>query len=115
MQITIKATGINLTPAINDYVTAKIGGLEKYLKKLDRGAVEAAVEVGRNTRHHNKGSIFRAEINLKLPGRMLRAEESSDDLYAAIDLVHDEIKRQIISFKDKLKGGRIREARKNKI
>lgn len=75
--------------------------MEKYLKRLDSAAVEARVEVGKITEHHKKGNIFRAEVNLTLPGSMLRAEEESDDLYAALDLVHDELKRQIISFKDK--------------
>ena len=36
MQITIKATGIELTQAITNYVNEKIGGLEKYLKRLKK-------------------------------------------------------------------------------
>lgn len=113
MQISIKATGIELTQAIGNYVNEKIGGLEKYLKRLDQGAVEARVEVGKTTRHHNKGDIFRAEINLTLPGGVLRAEEENSDLYASIDLMHDEIKRQIVSFKDKRIEKNVRKARKS--
>lgn len=101
MRIFIKGTSFSLTPAIEDYIQKKIGGLEKYLKRLDGPAVETRVEVGKITEHHKKGDIFRAEVNLTLPGALLRAEEKSHNLYAAIDFVHDEIKRQIISFKDK--------------
>ncbi|MCX6779357.1 MAG: ribosome-associated translation inhibitor RaiA [Candidatus Magasanikbacteria bacterium] len=113
MQLSIKATGIELTQAISDYVNEKIGGLEKYLKRMDNGAVEAKVEVGRSTLHHNKGKIFRAEINLTIPGGLLRAEESSEDLYTSIDLVHDEMKRQIVSYKEKKIEKTVRKARKN--
>jgi len=101
MKIIIKATGIELTPAIEKYVNEKIGSLEKYLKRLDDDAIIARVEVGKTTEHHNKGKIFRAEVNLSLPCVLLRAEEIHDDLYAAIDLVSDETKRQIVDFKDK--------------
>ncbi len=113
MRLSIKATGIDLTQAITNYVNEKIGGLEKYLKRMDQGAVEARVEVGKSTKHHNKGDIFRAEINLKVPGKVLRAEEESADLYASIDLMHDEIKRQIVSFKSKKIDKSVRKARKN--
>ncbi|KKR49122.1 MAG: Ribosomal subunit interface protein [Candidatus Magasanikbacteria bacterium GW2011_GWC2_40_17] len=113
MQITIKATGIELTQAITNYVNEKIGGLEKYLKRLDQGSVEARVEVGKITKHHNKGDIFRAEINLTVPGKVLRAEEENSNLYAAIDLMHDEIKRQIVSFKEKGIEKNVRQARKS--
>lgn len=111
MRILIKGTAVQLTPAIEDYIQKRIGGLEKYLKRLDSPAVEARVEVGKISGHHKKGDIFRAEINLKLPGRLLRAEEESDDLFAAIDLVHDEMKREIVSFKAKKIESRQRKTR----
>ena len=102
MQINIKGTLIPLTPAIESYVHKKIGALEKFLKQFKPASVEARVEVGKTTGHHKKGNIFRAEVNLSIPKELLRAEFSADDLYAAIDLVHDELKRQIITRKDKI-------------
>lgn len=101
MNIIIKGTGFTLTPAIKDYVDAKVGGLKKFLARVDESGVEARVEVGRITEHHHKGNVYRAEVNLVLPKQLLRAEVESDDIYAAIDAVHDELKRQIITNKDK--------------
>lgn len=112
MQILIKGTNIQITPAINDYIEKKIGGLRKYLQRLDSPAVMMRVEVGRTTAHHRKGEIFRAEANLAVPGRLIRAEEENDDLYTAIDLMHDGLKREIISFKEKTIAKRIRPARR---
>lgn len=102
MQINIKSTLIPLTPAIESYVHKKIGALEKFLKQFKPASVEARVEVGKTTEHHHKGDVFRAEVNLHIPKQLLRAEYEAGDLYAAIDLVHDELKRQIINRKDKL-------------
>lgn len=101
MNIIVKGTGFALTPAIKDYIDEKVGGLEKFLVRMDLSGVEARVEVGRITEHHHKGNVYRAEVNLILPRQMLRAEVESDDVYAAIDSVHDELKRQIITNKDK--------------
>lgn len=102
MNIMTKGTGFELTPAISEYIDEKVGGLTKYLASMDNSAVEARVEVGKTTEHHHKGNIFRAEVNLKLTGHLLRAEHESDDVYAAIDKVHDELKRQIVSLKEKM-------------
>ena len=112
MNIIIKGTGFSLTPAIKDYVDQKIGGLEKFLTHVNLSGVEARVEVGRITEHHHKGNVYRAEVNLILPGQMLRVEAESDDVYAAIDAVHDELKRQIVSKKEKKLGISRRVARR---
>ena len=92
MKILLKATNFSLTPAISDYIEEKFGGLAKYIPDHDSPAVEARVEVGRTTKHHQKGDVLRAEVNLKIPGQLLRAERETGDLYASIDAVHDEMK-----------------------
>jgi putative sigma-54 modulation protein len=102
MNITIKGTNIELTPAIRDYVEKKVGNLEKFISKHgDNALVE--VEVGKTTQHHQKGDIFRAEINLSLAGNayQFRADAETTDLYAAIDLAHDEMEVELNRFKGK--------------
>ncbi|MBI5023099.1 MAG: ribosome-associated translation inhibitor RaiA [Candidatus Magasanikbacteria bacterium] len=115
MKIILKATNFSLTSAISDYIEKKIGGLSKYLSNPESTAIEARVEVGRTTQHHQKGDVFRAEVNLKIPCGLLRAERETGDLYASIDSVHDEMKRQIISFKEKKISKKIRAARRAEI
>ncbi|KKW14940.1 MAG: hypothetical protein UY54_C0010G0013 [Parcubacteria group bacterium GW2011_GWA2_50_10b] len=89
MKINIKATGIELTPAIAGYVQKKISAIEKY---LPAGAVDlvAQVEVGKSTQHHKSGEVFKAEVHLVGAGLDLYAVSEQSDLYAAIDLVKDE-------------------------
>jgi putative sigma-54 modulation protein len=99
MKINIKATGIELTPAISDYVHKKVSSLQKYLEKVSD--VVAQVEVGKSTRHHKSGEVFRAEVHLVGAGLDLYAASEQIDLYAAIDVVKDEISRNLTHQKGK--------------
>lgn len=113
MHITnIKGTNMDLTEAIKDYATKKVEALQKYLADFD--PIDVTIEVGQTTRGQNKGPIFRAEVNLTIPGTLLRAEETAEDLYAAIDLVKDQLQRQIVDFKNKLSDKTIRATRPGK-
>ena len=101
MKINIKATGIELTQAISNYVYKKISSIEKYLDKKSSPDLVAQVEVGRSTRHHKAGNIFRAEVHITGNGLDVYAVSEQDDLYAAVDLVKDEIVRSMVQKKEK--------------
>lgn len=89
MRLNIKATNIELTPAISAYVEKKLSVVEKYLgENVD---AVAQVEVGKSTQHHKSGEIFRAEIHLIGGGVDQYAVSEQADLYAAIDILKDEI------------------------
>lgn len=104
MKIIIKATKLDLTPAINAYIEQKIGSLAKLVAEWDgEGAVEARVEIGRTTKHHNKGPVFRAEANLRLPKIILRAEHSDWNVRRSIDEIKDELQREIKKYKTRIR------------
>lgn len=111
MKVNIKATGIELTPAIYDYVEKKLVAIDKYLTKGD-GDMVVSVEVGKITQHHKSGEVFRAEVHITGAGYDEYASTEAEDLYSSIDLVKDEIVRELTSRKDKdltlaKQGGRI--------
>lgn len=99
MKINIKATQIELTPEIKEYVQEKIDMLEKYLGSVQ--VINCDVEVGLTSAHHNKGEIYRAEINLEVPGELLRIEKTEKELFKAIDKVKDHMTRSIKRYKEK--------------
>ncbi len=105
--VNIKATNIELTPAITSYVAKKLQYTRK-LVDLDSGKVTALLEVGKTTKHHRSGDIFRAEINLKVAGKQFRAVAKRDDLYAAID----EMKNILLAELKRDKEARITSVRK---
>ena len=95
MNTVIKATHLDLTPSIKQYVQEKVEHLGKFID-----ALEAKVELERD-RHHHTGHVFRAEIMLVVGGKLMRADSEAEDIYAAVDLVIPKLKEQIAKFKDK--------------
>ena len=109
MQISIKATNLLLTPSIKAYTEEKVGNLEKYLGKIDI----AKVELERD-RHHKGGDVMRAEVMLIVGGITFRADASSEDMFASVDMTIPKLKEQIAKFKDRRTTLRRRGARKAK-
>lgn len=109
MKMNVKATGIELTPSILAYAEKRLDKIEKYLEGGDH---IIAVELGKSTNHHKQGDIFRAEIRITGGGANFYATRESEDLYASIDEVRDEIIAEITKDKGKRrslmrKGGRM--------
>jgi len=101
MKIDIKATQFEFTPAVKAYVEDKIGGLQKFIDRWDlEGNVEVRVEVERITHHHHKGEVFRAEANMRLPGKVLRAEDTDVDMYISVDHMREKLQGEILKYKD---------------
>lgn len=98
MKTNVKTTNITLTPAISEYIEKKLAMLQKFFENHD---VLLNVEVGKTTRHHKSGDVFRAEIQVVCEGKNYYAQVETDDLYAAIDKVKDEISQKLSSEKRK--------------
>lgn len=111
MKIIIKTTNIELNPQIEDYIHDKIGTIDKFLDGMDRNVIEARVEIGKITQHHQTGNVFRAEVNLKLPGRILRSEAEEMDYRTAIDRVKEELQSEIKKYRGKMEAKYKRGAR----
>lgn len=102
MNIIIKAVRLDLTPSIKTYINEKLGTLSKYIEKFNlEGQPELWLEVTRTTRHHQKGLVFNAKADLRLPGKVLRAVHDDADVRLAIDRVRDALKVEIEKYKTK--------------
>jgi len=99
MKTKIKATNINLTPYLEDLIKEKMADIAKLLK--GEKVLIAEIEVGLTSKHHQKGDIYRAEIQIEVPNRLLRAVSEKEDFRAALTDAKDEIGKQIIKYKDK--------------
>lgn len=103
MKIDIKSTNLELTPAITEFINEKIGSLDKFVGGFARGSeaparhqlVEAFVEISRTTNHHRQGDVFKAEVNIKIGGNVVRAEKEDWDIRNAIDAVREELKMEL--------------------
>lgn len=106
MTVTIKGTNLELTPALKQYAAEKVLSLGKFFP----GLTIARLELERTTRHHHKGEVWRAEGNLHGPHHLFRAEAEAADIYAAVDRMKDELKRELHASKEKRRT-QVRQAR----
>jgi putative sigma-54 modulation protein len=97
MKLLIQGNNITVTEAINDYVQQK---LDKSIKHFDLliTKVEAHLSVARNPRINDKQKV---EVTVYANGSVIRAQESSENLYASIDIVSDKIARQLRKYKER--------------
>ena len=116
MRVILKGKNTDITPSLRQYINEKITKpAKRYLgKRKEDGAVILELEVGRVTRHHRKGTVWYAEANLSLGGAMLRASHEGENAHEVIDLVEEELLREIKKFKEKNQTRNIRGARKAK-
>jgi ribosomal subunit interface protein len=112
--ISIKGTNMPLTQAIKARVEEQVQALEK-LTSWFEPAADLSVEVGKSTKHHAKGPFFMAEFLLHVPGQDLRASAQEEDLYHAIIVARDQIRRQLKDYKTKLKDKHVRGSRPDKV
>ena len=92
MKIKIFGKNIEVTEGIRSAVEEKIGKLDKYFAGETR--VDVTLSVNKNEQ--------KVEVTIPVKGRIIRAEEISDDMYVSIDLVEEIIERQLRKYKNKI-------------
>lgn len=83
---------MEVTPGLRAAVEDKIGKLERYFQPDTEVIVTLSVQKDRQ----------KIEVTIPVKGNIIRAEESSSDMYVSIDLVEEIIERQIKKYKNKL-------------
>jgi putative sigma-54 modulation protein len=94
MQINITGHHIEVTPALRAYVTEKLQRISRHFDNVISTDVILRVE-----NHHKQ-----AEAKVNAAGKALFAQESGDDMYAAIDGLADKLDKQVRRYKDRLRG-----------
>ncbi len=116
MKLTVKGLNFTVTPSLRQYVDDK---LILQVKKLLEGhsAYQAAtleVELVYGGRHHKKGDIWEAMVNLQLPQKHLWHKVSSSDIHTAIDDLENILKQELKKYKERLRSRLLRGARRAK-
>ncbi len=97
LRVEISTKNLELNERLRDYVTSKVGKLDRYLNVLEEAKVDLRfVESARNA---NDRQV--AQLTVRGKGVLLRAEERTDDMFASVDSVLDKISRQIERYKGK--------------
>ena len=97
MKLVIQGKNIEITDAIREYVHQKVEKAVSHFSSLTT-EVDINLSVARNPRINPKQT---AEVTIYANGTVIRSEESSEDLYASIDVVADKISRRLRKYKEK--------------
>ena len=92
---------VDITDALKSYVERKTERLDRYFDQI----VDAKVVLSLAGSPHVERRA-KAEIQLNVPGGLIRVEESDPDMYAAIDRAVEVLEKQLKRFKGRLLGKR---------
>ncbi len=99
--IRLQITGrhYELDEKIVSYVNKKLGGLDKYLPRHKDATIGSVVL----TKDHSnrQDNEFCCEAILDVPGERMQAKEATMNMYAAVDIVEQKLKVQVLKYKDR--------------
>ena len=92
MNLNLTGNHLDVTPALRDYVVAKLDRITRHFDHVIDVNVVLAVD---KLRH-------KAEVNLHTRGKGIHVEAIEADMYAAIDALIDKLDRQVVKHKEKI-------------
>lgn len=94
MNLNLTGHQLEITPAIRDYVNAKLERVTRHFDHVIDVNVILSVDKLRQ----------KVEANLHIRGKEIHAESVEEDMYAAIDSLTDKLDRQVLKHKEKING-----------
>jgi len=94
MNLNITGHHVEVTPAIRDYVTEKLGRITRHFDQVIDVNVILSVDK----------LIQKAEVNVHVSGKDIFVKSEDADMYAAIDSLADKLDRQIVKHKEMIGG-----------
>jgi len=95
-QMVVKGKNVEVSEPLHAYVEKKLGKLDRHLDKITSLTVELSTEPKKAS---NERQVV--QVTMQVNGQILRAEEASSDMYAAVDAVADKLERSIERYKSK--------------
>ena len=92
MKFIITGKNIDLTPGLQQAVETKLKKLDRYFNPDTEARVTLSVSKAGQ----------QIEVTVPVKGGIIRAEQTSEDMYTSIDLVQDTIVRQMKKYKTRL-------------
>jgi putative sigma-54 modulation protein len=102
MPLNVSGHHVEVTESLRGYVASKIEKIERHFDLVSDVSCILTVE---KLRH-------KAEATIKVNGGTIYADNTEEDMYAAIDGLADKLERRVRKYKEKLVDHRARDAQK---
>jgi putative sigma-54 modulation protein len=96
-KLEISGVHTDVDDKLRQYVSKKIGQLDRYLSRHSRLSAHAEVKL-KEGKSKDKNR-YSCEVILYLPHEVLRVEERTVNLYAAVDIIEEKVKQQLKKYK----------------
>lgn len=100
MKLPFKTTNFKITESVANFLSQRMANVEALIEKVG-GVLGGWIEIGRTTRHHKKGEVYRAEAQIRLKRQSIRAEGVSNTIFGAIVEMKERLKRELSKYKTK--------------
>lgn len=97
-RIDISGIHLEVDDDLKKYVTKKIGRLDRFIPKHSRESLHVEVKL-KEGEAKNKNERT-CEIIIHLPNEIIRVQESTINIYAAIDIVETKLHHQLKKYKE---------------
>ncbi len=101
-EVQVYARNMEVTDRIRDYAVKKVAKLERFLSGIEEARVD--LNYVKSARSAEDRQV--AQITIRGKGFILRSEERSSDIFAALDTALDRMQRQMERYKGKHQKGR---------
>ena len=95
--VSIELHHVKVAKRLLEYIERKLSKLDHFLSDIESVTVELSLRAGVRSLSERKV----AQITVHARGRLLRAEETSDDLRTAVDRAIEKVHRQVEHYKGK--------------
>jgi putative sigma-54 modulation protein len=102
IKVEISTHNMDLSTRLEEYITKKAEKLDRHLEVLEEAKVDLVFE--KTARNSMDRQI--AQLTVRGKGVLLRAEERTDDIFAAFDTALERLSRQIERYKGRHYRGR---------
>ena len=92
MKYVIVGKNMDVTESLDAAIRGKLDKLDRYFSPETECRVTLSVEKNRQ----------KIEVTVPVKGKIIRAEQSSNDMYVSLDLVEEIIERQLRKYKNKI-------------
>lgn len=96
-QMVVKGKNVEIADSLRDYVEKKLNRLDRLNDKITSMQVELSTEPTKAAQDRQV-----VQVTVQINGTILRAEEASSDMFAAVDAVVDKLERRMERYKEKL-------------
>lgn len=105
----LEINGVHMTVGddLKKYVNKKIGGLEKYVPRHARKSVHVEVKLKEGKIKTKEERT--CEVIMHLPNEVFTVSETTINMFAAVDIVEEKLKKHLHKYKDIQSSPRLRQ------